>query len=127
MQGKFVLNPTPSYSERMSSTRGEIRRIMQQQLREITGDDVAVMRYNTYWKDIVTRYRVVIQGWPQDVPFRNLSDVSNLGKLDILLQGWQSGTIRFRHITDEEYEFLSAERAAGHEIWGGNAMAAWDE
>ena len=55
-------------------------------------------------KNIVTRYRVRIEGWPlADVPFKNLSDVSNLPKLELLLRGWKEGTIRFRKITDAEY------------------------
>lgn len=73
------------------------------------------MRWPTYWKDVVTRYRVAIQGWPQDVPFRNLSDVSNLQKLEVLLRGWQNGDIYFRRLSDEEFEALSAERMGGDE------------
>jgi len=88
---------------------------MKEALREITHDDVATMHWPTYWKDIVARYHVVIQGWPQDVPFRNLSDVSNLGKLEQLLRGWQNGDIYFRRISDAEFAALSAERAAREE------------
>ena len=129
-QSKFRLNPKPTYSERMSETRGEIRRIMKEALRtcrlmtssgsalmfeagHITGDEVATMHWPTYWKDVVARYHVIIEGWPEDVPFRNLSDVSNLGKLEQLLRGWQSGTIRFRRISDAEFALLNAQREAG--------------
>ena len=71
------------------------------------------MHWPTYWKDVVARYHVIIEGWPEDVPFRNLSDVSNLGKLEQLLRGWQSGTIRFRRISDAEFALLNAQREAG--------------
>ncbi|KZT69293.1 hypothetical protein DAEQUDRAFT_738185 [Daedalea quercina L-15889] len=112
-QSKFRLNPKPTYSERMSETRGEIRRIMKEALRRITGDEVATMHWPTYWKDVVARYHVIIEGWPEDVPFRNLSDVSNLGKLEQLLHGWQNGDIFFRRISDAEFAALSAQREAG--------------
>lgn len=59
----------------------------------------------SYMRDVVARYRVRIEGWPLDeVPFRNLSDVPNLPKLEILLKGWRDGTIRFRAISDAEYQ-----------------------
>lgn len=70
------------------------------------------MRWPSYWKDIVVKYRVVIVGWPHDeVPFRNLSDVSNLQKLELLLKGWQEHTIYFRRLTDQEFATMSEERA----------------
>ena len=71
------------------------------------------MRWPSYWKDIVVKYHVIIEGWPHtEVPFRNLSDVSNLQKLEILLRGWQSGEIFFRRLSDAEFEMLDAARAA---------------
>ena len=74
------------------------------------------MRWPSYWKDIVVKYHVIIEGWPHDeVPFRNLSDVSNLQKLEILLRGWQSGHIYFRRLSDEEFEMLNAARASAAE------------
>lgn len=71
------------------------------------------MRWPSYWKDIVVKYRVIVEGWPHDeVPFRNLSDVSNLQKLEVLLRGWQAGNIYFRRLVDGEFEALSAARSA---------------
>lgn len=71
------------------------------------------MRWPSYWKDVVCKYRVVVEGWPHnDVPFRNLSDVSNLQKLEILLRGWQAGEIFFRRLPEAEFDALSAARAA---------------
>lgn len=72
----------------------------------ITHDSTATMSWSrrAYIKNVVTRYRVRIEGWPlSEVPFVNLSDVPNLGKLELLLQGWKDGTIRFRQITEEQY------------------------
>lgn len=71
------------------------------------------MRWPNYWSSIVVKYRVVVEGWPHDeVPFRNLSDVSNLQKLELLLRGWQSGTIYFRRVSEGEFAVLEAARAA---------------
>ncbi|KAH8104079.1 hypothetical protein BXZ70DRAFT_905192 [Cristinia sonorae] len=115
-QSKFRVVPKKSYSERMSETRAEIRRIMRDALREITQDENASMRWPSFWKDIVVKYRVMIIGWPYDeVPFRNLSDVSNLQKLDLLLKGWQEHTIYFRRLTDAEFASMSEERAMGQQ------------
>ena len=85
------------------------------------------MRWPSYWKDIVVKYHVIIEGWPHDeVPFRNLSDVSNLQKLEILLRGWQGGQIYFRRLADEEFEMLSAARASAGEaeVQGAGAAGA---
>ena len=80
---------------------------------QITKDPSASMRWPSYWKDIVTKYHVIVEGWPHDeVPFRNLSDVSNLQKLELLLRGWQAGDIYFRQLADGEFEALSAARSA---------------
>ncbi|KAK7686351.1 hypothetical protein QCA50_010575 [Cerrena zonata] len=112
LQTKFRVVPRKSYSERMSETRAEIRRIMKESLREITGDQNASMRWPSYWKDIVVKYKVVIEGWPyEEVPFRNLSDVSNLQRLELLLKGWQEKTIYFRRISDAEFAVMSAQQA----------------
>ena len=63
-----------------------------------------------YMKNVVQRYRVRIEGWPRgEVPFRNLSDVSNLPKLELLLRGWKEGTIRFVPITEAQYAAMVAD------------------
>ena len=90
------------------------------------------MRWPSYWKDIVVKYHVVIEGWPHaEVPFRNLSDVSNLQKLELLLRGWQSGQIYFRRVTDQEFEQMSLARASmeaaeGQGADGDQEGAAWE-
>ncbi|PIL33973.1 hypothetical protein GSI_03681 [Ganoderma sinense ZZ0214-1] len=92
----FRLNTKPTYSERMTDARSAI-----------TNDRNATMAWSrkSYMKNIVTRYRVRIEGWPlAEVPFRNLSDVSNLPKLELLLRGWKEGTIRFCRIHDAQYQ-----------------------
>lgn len=57
----------------------------------------------SYLKNVVQRYLVRIEGWPlNEVPFRNLSDVSNLPKLELLLRGWHGGSIAFCRISEAE-------------------------
>ncbi|GBE86669.1 hypothetical protein SCP_0905490 [Sparassis crispa] len=131
MQSRFRLNPQPPYSQKMSETRSEIRRIIREALQNITGDRMASMRWPSYWKDIVQRYHVMIVGWPEEVPFKNLSQVSNLAKLEILLRKWQNNETRFRRITDAELTVLSTEREArieaGTEIDEGGDEEAEEE
>ncbi|KAM5543250.1 hypothetical protein V8D89_003124 [Ganoderma adspersum] len=103
----FRLNTKPTYSERMTDARSELRKIIKDQLCAITNDRNATMAWSrkSYMKNIVTRYRVRIEGWPlAEVPFRNLSDVSNLPKLELLLRGWKEGTIRFCRINDAQHQ-----------------------
>ena len=61
-------------------------------------------------RDVVARYKGRIEGWPLgDVSFKNLSDVPNLPKLELLLAGFRNGTIGFRAITDDEYNAMVAD------------------
>ena len=61
-------------------------------------------------RDVVARYKVRIEGWPLgDVSFKNLSDVPDLPKLELLLAGFRNGTIGFRAITDDEYNAMVAD------------------
>ena len=72
-------------------------------------------------RDVVGRYRVRIEGWPlHEVPFKNLSDVPNLPKLELLQRGFQDGTIYFRAISDVEYAAMVADPSP----WIGHANEA---
>ncbi|OCH87528.1 hypothetical protein OBBRIDRAFT_736014 [Obba rivulosa] len=109
---RFRVNPRPTYSERMSQTRAGIRQLIQVKLRDITLDDTATMRYPTFWRDVTEKYHVIVEGWPRDIPFKNLSDLSNVQVLETLLQGWESGAIHFRRISDAEFRQLAEARRA---------------
>jgi hypothetical protein len=68
------------------------------------------MEWKTYWHNIVKRYRVKIEGWPSDIPFKNLSDSSSTyDKLETLLRKWRCGAIYWKKITQEELEELDCE------------------
>ncbi|KAH9851438.1 hypothetical protein C2E23DRAFT_711362, partial [Lenzites betulinus] len=122
----FRINPKPTYSERMTEARAELRRLIREQLCAITHDAAATMSWSrrSYLKNVVSRYRIRIEGWPYvEVPFRNLSDVSNLGKLERLLRGWKDGTIRFVRLSEEQHRAMLADPTP----WIGPAPPQADE
>jgi hypothetical protein len=111
----------------VSQVRAAIRDIINQKLRqsilifisttshlskeEITGDPDAKMQWVHYFRNIIQRYSVAVEGWPDCVPFTNLSSVSSaLPHLEILRQNWHSGTTHWKQLTDEEFEELLAKR-----------------
>ncbi|KAG6377665.1 hypothetical protein JVT61DRAFT_14430 [Boletus reticuloceps] len=55
-----------------------------------TGDADAKMQWKYYFRNVVSRYKVAIKGWPDEVPFKNLSEVScSLALLEMLYQKWE--------------------------------------
>ena len=68
------------------------------------------MQWANYWCNVIQCYRVVIEGWPDNFPFANLSAVSRgLPELENLLRKWRSGAIFWKHLTLEEFERLQKE------------------
>ena len=69
------------------------------------------MQWAQYHRNIVRRYQVAIDGWPEDIPIANLSDVSSsLSQLELLLRRWKSGAIHWKMLSDEEVEELQEKR-----------------
>ncbi|KAG0698744.1 hypothetical protein DFH29DRAFT_877813 [Suillus ampliporus] len=83
-----------------------------QGMKEIAARDPGTkMQWAQYWHNIVKRYSVVIKGWPEKIPFVNLSTVSSsLTELEMLLRKWQSGAIYWKCLTPEELEDMEKER-----------------
>jgi hypothetical protein len=78
---------------------------------EITGDATAKMKWKNYFMEVVAKYLVVIEGWPAELPFGNLSDVvTSLPALENIHHLWLSGGIHFRTIGDDEFNTISKER-----------------
>jgi len=49
----------------------------------------------------------MIEGWPDNIPFKNLSEASSaLHELKSLLEQWQDGRIHWKQLTDEEAEHM---------------------
>ncbi|TDL13891.1 hypothetical protein BD410DRAFT_846538 [Rickenella mellea] len=100
-----------SHKARMSNIRTELRNHIHAALVEATGCRDAKMKWKNYWQDIVSKYRVVIEVWPENIPFGNLSDiVTNIPDFERLLRKWKTNTIYFRQIDDNEYDKLQVER-----------------
>jgi len=71
---------------------------------EIMGESKALMQWKFYWRNVVSCYRVVIENWPEEIPFKNLSEaLSHLQDLDGLLQKWKARTIFWRSLTNNEF------------------------
>lgn len=69
------------------------------------------MQWAQYHRNIIRRYQVAIDGWPEDIPFANLSDVSSsLPQLELLLRRWKSGAIHWKELSDDEVEELQEKR-----------------
>ncbi|KAG2360211.1 hypothetical protein BDR07DRAFT_1378125 [Suillus spraguei] len=77
---------------------GEICQIMPIfALEEITKVPKAMMQWANYWHNIVQRYRVICEGWPTHIPFKNLSKAStSLPELQILHDMWKNKLISWR-------------------------------
>jgi hypothetical protein len=117
-----------NHQQRVSAIRADIRRdildglsmlytiilfIASAQLHteHVTEDPDARMHWKHYWRNVVKKYRVIIEGWPANIPFASLSDVSvPLPDLETLLRQWQSGKIYWRELTASEFKKLNKER-----------------
>ena len=78
---------------------------------DITHDPDANMQWSNYFRNIITRYQVAIEGWPPTVPFMNLSKASNsFSQLEMLLRKWEMGSTYWKELSAEEYESLRRER-----------------
>lgn len=64
-----------------------------------------------YWRQVVQTHRVVVLGWPKDIPFCSPTQISSLNLIGRLRHGWRTGGkkgIRFRRLTDEEFDDVHA-------------------
>ncbi|KAF8131401.1 hypothetical protein EV363DRAFT_1449797 [Boletus edulis] len=99
-----------NHQERVSQVRADIRHIMNRKLCEITGED-ASMQWAHYFRNIVFRYKVIIEAWPPSIPIVNLSKASSsLGQLETLLRKWEGGSTHWRELRPGELELLRQER-----------------
>lgn len=117
--------------QRCSELRASIRQVITEKLRELfsskfsspcyisylhnseeaTKDPKAKMQWVHYWRNIVQRYLVICDGWPDEIPFDNLSKASSgVTNLEMLLRKWKSGDIYWRSLETEEFQQLLEER-----------------
>jgi hypothetical protein len=80
-------------------------------IEHVTEDPMARMHWKNYWRNVVKKYQVIVEGWPGNIPFASFSDVSTpLPDLETLLRQWQSGKIYWRELTTSEFKKLDKER-----------------
>ncbi|KAG1792380.1 hypothetical protein EV424DRAFT_1280151, partial [Suillus variegatus] len=100
-----------NHQKRCSNVRAAIRHEIQKGLVAITKDENAKMHWANYFRNVVQRYKVVIEGWPANIPFVNLSQASSaLPDLEMIRRKWESRAICWREIDDEEFQQLLEER-----------------
>ncbi|KIK32734.1 hypothetical protein CY34DRAFT_27164 [Suillus luteus UH-Slu-Lm8-n1] len=100
-----------NHQERVSEVRAAIRDVINGGLRTITGNPRANMQWTHYFRNIVQRYQVMIVGWPDNIPFGNLSKVSSsLSELERLFDMWDKHVTCWKTVTDEEFAKMYEER-----------------
>ncbi|EGN96571.1 hypothetical protein SERLA73DRAFT_154090 [Serpula lacrymans var. lacrymans S7.3] len=111
-----------NHQQRVSELRSKIRELINQQLRVITDDPKAKMHWKNYWRNIIQCYQIVIEGWPEHIPFANLSEVSSgLPDLEMLLHKWESGEIHWRQLSE------TGGRSSSRRMYKNTEMANSDE
>ena len=69
------------------------------------------MKWKFYWRDIVSKYLVMLEGWPSNIPMANLSEVAtSFPILEQLQHLWNTGEMRFRQLTEDEFQELDEAR-----------------
>ncbi|KAG2143101.1 hypothetical protein DEU56DRAFT_870617 [Suillus clintonianus] len=100
-----------NHKKRVSDKRSEIREIINRKLQEATGDPSAKMQWTHYFRNVVQRYQVIVEGWPENIPFANLSQASSaLADLEMLWRKWDTNKTYWKALTDEEFAEYRKER-----------------
>ena len=79
------------------------------------------MFYQNFDRNITAKYGVIIENWPLET-FSSPSDINSRNEIRVLLQAWESGTTRFRKLSDEEFaqwEDAQFQEAMGQMVRGG--------
>ena len=69
------------------------------------------MEWKYYWPNVVRCYQVIIEGWPEKIPFANLSQASSaFSELQNLLKRWQDGDTYWKKLMEVELDDLEMKR-----------------
>ncbi|KAE9392706.1 hypothetical protein BT96DRAFT_944436 [Gymnopus androsaceus JB14] len=79
-------------------------------LEEITGVKDLVMAYSKYKKNIVAIYKVVIDGWPEDIPCVSPQLLTKVDNMKDLYEAWSEGHAAWRKLTSKEVRELKSPR-----------------
>ncbi|KAH9903515.1 uncharacterized protein BXZ73DRAFT_29375, partial [Epithele typhae] len=91
------------YARSQFRVRAWLRAEMNESVATKSNTPGAKMRYTVddFLKQVFTRCGLVLEGWPADIPFCNLSDVGGNTNLERLRHAWVQGDLRFVPVTDE--------------------------
>ncbi|TBU51533.1 hypothetical protein BD310DRAFT_942035 [Dichomitus squalens] len=96
------------YATNAGYVRGRLRTTLNKALQQVTGDRRAKMRYTpeAFRKHVFLCYNVKLAGWPENIPFRNLSsrDAPSIPDLWRLIHLAESGVLYFTAVTREEVD-----------------------
>ncbi len=68
------------------------------------------MQWKQYWRNVVKRYSVKIEGWPATINIENFSVAScPIDDLTAMLRKWRAGTIYWKTLSQHELEDLEKE------------------
>ncbi|KAH9911214.1 uncharacterized protein BXZ73DRAFT_22814, partial [Epithele typhae] len=91
------------YARRQFKVRAWLRAEMNESVATKSNTPGATMRYTVddFLKQVFKRCHLVLEGWPADIPFCNLSNVGGMKNLERLAHAWTQGEMRFVPATDE--------------------------
>lgn len=75
----------------------------------ITRVENVKMNYSNYKVDIIKQYNVVLEGWPEKVPFTPPSAMDKMDDVRRLLEDLRMGTCRWRKVTAAELKEVNTE------------------
>ncbi|KAM5533694.1 hypothetical protein V8D89_012661 [Ganoderma adspersum] len=95
----------PNYARREGQLKGGTRQSMNATVASMSGIPGSKMHWTlkAYLKHVFLALRIKLVGWPPDIPFMNLSDITGLARLSRITTLWESGRMYFAPVTDEEY------------------------
>ncbi|KAL0566351.1 hypothetical protein V5O48_015659 [Marasmius crinis-equi] len=105
-----------SSKEQADSLKRDTARLIQDQLDDKCGTKNLTIQYPKFDTLITMVYHVVCEGWPAHLPFKAPGNYgTSLAPLMELFDLWKNGTIRFRKLSNEEFEEWRVKRREGLE------------
>ncbi|KAI0631356.1 hypothetical protein C8Q77DRAFT_1132980 [Trametes polyzona] len=84
------------YTRGGTALRGRLRALMRQILVALSGDEHACMHWavRSYFRKIYVEYGLELVGWPEDIPFTDLSDpeMRRCGRIPRLFALWETAS-----------------------------------
>lgn len=68
------------------------------------------MAYSKYEESIVAVYKVVIDGWPEDIPWVSPQSLTKVEDVKELYEVWSEGQACWRKLTSKQVQELKTQR-----------------